>query len=893
MTPENKDYQGLTSQQAEARLLTEGENCLPQTKAPGFGMLFLKQFKSPFIYVLLIAAVVSFLLDQPINGLFIFAVLLLNATIGSFQEYSAEKAAVALNALVPQMANVLRNGHSQRINSKALVTDDLVYLASGDKVPADGICLEAQQLTLDESMLTGESLAVLKSEKSEYSPPSETPQISNGCENICYAGTTVIRGRGLIKITATGLNTEIGKISNVISQKDTVKAPLLQRIERFTLQVTFATLIVISLIFIISLVRGEALTHVFFLGVALAVSAIPEGLPAAITVALAIGMRRMARKNVIIRSLLAVESLGSCTFIASDKTGTLTVNDMTVEKIVLPNTNIFEVKKQPTANHFLIGEEQPAEIQNAIRELCETGALCNEAELYFKDNQWQSSGDQVDIALLNLYKKAGLSPEQRKQIFPVTDQIPYESENAFSASLNRVHNKEHNEEDNEEDNQYRLSVKGSVEKLLPITQQTDSQQKAILSQVSGLAGQGYRVLALANKSLLTQPEKLNNELHSLKFVGLVAIIDPLREEASSAVKQCRDAQIQVAMITGDHPETAHAIASKLGIISDDEKVVHGEEISRLYQSSPEKLSKLVAQSHTFARVKPVEKKIIVEQLQQQGHFVAVTGDGVNDAPALKTAHVGISMGKRGTDVARESSDLILTDDNFASIINGIVEGRVVYANIRKVVFLLISTGAAEILLFILSLLAGLPLPLFPIQLLWLNLVTNGVQDVALAFEPAEGNELKKAPRPPSESIFNKLMIERVVINAIVMGSIAFCLFAFNLYQGMAETEARNLTLLLMVLFENVHALNSRSESLSLFKMSFFGNKLLLLGVLIAQGIHIGAMYSETLGNLLQLTPVSLKQWFNLLSIALILIVVDEAHKYWHRRKQILPDTKVF
>ncbi|MCW8997963.1 MAG: HAD-IC family P-type ATPase, partial [Kangiellaceae bacterium] len=289
---------------------------------------------------------------------------------------------------------------------------------------------------------------------------------------------------------------------------------------------------------------------------------------------------------------------------------------------------------------------------------------------------------------------------------------------------------------------------------------------------------------------------------------------------------------------------------------------------------------------TYARVKPVEKQQIVEELQRQGHFVAVTGDGVNDAPALKTAHVGIAMGKRGTDVARESSDLILTDDNFSSIVKGIVEGRVVYANIRKVVFLLISTGAAEILLFILSLLAGLPLPLFPIQLLWLNLVTNGVQDVALAFEPAEGNELKQAPRDPNESIFNRLMIERVLVNATVMGSLAFILFALSMQSGASEAEARNLTLLLMVLFENVHALNSRSETKSLFRMNFFSNKLLLLGILIAQSIHIGAMYTDGLGGLLQLSPVTFEQWSFLLSIALILIVTDEGVKWWNRHKSL-------
>jgi calcium-translocating P-type ATPase len=861
--PEHARHSGLSSEQAKQRLLEQGPNTLPESKPPLFVFLFLKQFKSPFIYVLLIAALVSFALGQDINALFIFAVLLFNAVIGSFQEFSAEKAANALNAMVPQMANVLRDGHTQKINSKEIVVGDLVYLASGDKVPADGRCLEANQLTLDESMLTGESVTVLK------------PQIDNNNEisnnqQLCFAGTTVAKGRGLIQITATGLDTEIGKIASVVSRERQVKPPLLQRIEKFTLKVTIATLLIIGLIFLVSLIRGDALSQVFFLGVALAVSAIPEGLPAAITVALAIGMRRMSKVNVIVRSLMAVESLGSCTYIASDKTGTLTVNDMTVQKILLPSWQSFSVSGEGQDIHGHINSEEKK--TEEIDQLCTIGALCNESEFYLKDNQWQAEGDQVDIALLVLYNKLGKSHQLLQQRFPEISRIPYESENSFSAALNRSNN------------HFTLSVKGSVEKLISMCELDEEQTKNILSQVNQLASQGYRVLGLANKALNEIPYELKAELSQLNFVGMIGIIDPLRREAIKAVNQCKQAQIQVGMITGDHPETAKAIANKLGIYERHQKIVLGEEITDLAQNDPAELSRIVQDNHVFARVKPIEKQIIVEQLQQQGHFVAVTGDGVNDAPALKTAHVGIAMGKRGTDVARESADLILTDDNFSSIVKGIIEGRVVYANIRKVVFLLISTGAAEIFLFILSLLAGLPLPLFPIQLLWLNLVTNGVQDVALAFEKAEGNELNQSPRAPQESIFNRLMIERVIINAVVMGSIAFSLFAFSLSQGMDESTARNMTLLLMVLFENVHALNSRSENISLFKMPFFGNKLLLLGILIAQSIHIGAMYTEGLGGLLDLSPVSLQQWFYLLSIALVLIAVDEGHKWWHRMR---------
>jgi len=904
---------GLTSEQAAEKLLVQGLNTLPESKPPRLVLLFLRQFKSPFIYVLLIAAVVSFLLAQTTNGIFILLVLLLNAVIGSFQEFSAEKAANALNALVPQMANVQRDGHIQRINSNELVPGDVVVLASGDRVPADGICLEAKELILDESMLTGESQAVLKNATnnivadSSLAPDSNlTPVLDlhldsdsaikqiNSSEQQCFAGTTVVKGRGVIKINYTGSDTEIGKIAQAVSPENDVKPPLLQRIERFTLVVTIATLLIISMIFIISLFRGDPLDQVFFLGVALAVSAIPEGLPAAITVALAIGMRRMAKVNVIVRSLMAVESLGSCTYIASDKTGTLTVNDMTVQQILLPSCQGFKITGEGRDIHGEVipnddsddgSSHAPIELAlsskklttqpindsiEQLERLCRVGVLCNESEFYLKDKQWHAEGDQVDIALLVLGNKMGQSQQQWQQKHPEISRIPYESENAYSASLNS------------DDGQFIFLVKGSVEKLVSMCSLAHNQQQKLLDQADFLASQGYRVLGFADKKVPEIPDKLVDALDNLSFVGMVGIIDPLRKEAIDAIKQCKQARIKVAMVTGDHPQTAKAIAIRLGIFEPNQQVISGDMIASLLKNDPNKLNQVIKQNNVFARVKPIEKKTIVEQLEKQGHFVAVTGDGVNDAPALRSAHVGIAMGKRGTDVARESADLILTDDNFSSIVNGIIQGRVVYANIRKVVFLLISTGAAEIFLFILSLLAGLPLPLFPIQLLWLNLVTNGVQDVALAFEPAEGNELDRPPRSPKESIFNRLMIERVVVNALVMGSIAFILFALSIKQGMSESEARNMTLLLMVLFENVHALNSRSENISLFKMPFFNNKLLLLGILIAQSIHIGAMYTDWLGGILQLSPVSFQQWFYLLTIALTLILVDEGHKWWHR-----------
>ncbi|TQV77118.1 HAD-IC family P-type ATPase [Aliikangiella marina] len=867
--PLKETITGLDSRLVTLKLAEFGENCLPESPPPALLILFLRQFKSPFIYVLLIAAIISFALGKNLNGIFIFAVLLINAIIGSLQEFSAEKAANALKKMVPQLSTVIRDGHTQSIDSTLIVPGDIVLLASGDRVPADGICIQAQQLLIDESLLTGESAEVSK-QVAEAFEESQITDFENNQK--CFAGTLVARGRGIIVVTHTGINTEIGKIAKAVNTSESVKPPLLTRIEKFTYNVTIATLIVVAFIFLIAMLRGDSLTQFFFLGVALAVSAIPEGLPAAITIALAIGMRRMAKVNVIVRNLMAVESLGSCTYIASDKTGTLTVNDMTVSRVILPNARTLSVTGEGLNLHGDIIGEQGEQDQQQLKRLCMTGALANEAELYLAEGNLIGEGDQVDIALLVLLNKYGIEHRVLQQRHPEIMKIPYESENAFSASLNRL------------DGRFLLSVKGSWETIKTQCDSQDDEQllAEIEQQVLTLAEKGYRVLAFAGKEIQTLPHQVEDELSGLEFIGLVGIIDPLRHEVFDAVKACKSARIEVAMITGDHPATALEIARQVKIEGNG-NVLTGEQIRDLKSNNPQAFAKAVSETSVFARVKPLEKQCIVEELQRQGHYVAVTGDGVNDAPALKNSHVGIAMGKRGTDVARESADLILTDDNFSSIVNGIREGRVVYANIRKVIFLLISTGAAEIILFILSLLAGLPLPLFPIQLLWLNLVTNGVQDVALAFEPAEGKELNNPPRKPNEPIFNRLMLERVIVNAIVMGGVAFALFYLCLSQGIQETSARNMTLLLMVLFENVHALNSRSESQSIFSIPFLSNKLLLLGILIAQSLHIGAMYLDGLSGILEVEPVTLQQWFYLLLTATTLILVDTAYKKFKQR----------
>jgi len=886
-----KSYsKNLTKQQAKKALVKFGRNILPEVKAKSLLEVFLYQFRGPFIYVLFGASILSLFLGQYINAIFILAVLLINAVIGTIQEYSAEKAAKALKKMVPSFANVIRDNKLVKVDSEIIVPGDLLQLVPGDKVAADMVLQQTSSLKVDESMLTGESMPVDKIIVKASEAVSDVVEMFAGTnklddenqelidkQQMCYAGTAVLNGRGSGYVIATGINTQLGKISEDIESEQT-KPPLLLRIEVFTKRITYAILLLIALIFIITLVRGDEIGQVFLLAVALAVSAIPEGLPAAITVALAIGMRRMAKVKVIIRNLLAVEALGSCTYIASDKTGTLTVNEMTIQNITLADGKSFDVSGEGLDLH---GEILPSSSSNlnkntieqttkqALKLLTYAGLLANESYLEETREGWQGQGDMVDVAFLVLASKLGINYQEVRSRYREVGQIPYESENAYCASVNEFEGK------------HMLFVKGSVETLLTMCDfKVHNQDKLKLTQyVDQLASDGFRVLGIAYKELKLVPGQLEDELIHLSFIGMVGMIDPLRHDVIEAVSACKAAKIKVAMITGDHPKTAMALAQQAGIATPNMKAVTGIQIAEAFEQGVTAFKYCVHSTQVFARISPHQKRQIIEQIMHDGDFVAVTGDGVNDAPALNHAHVGIAMGLRGTDVARESADIILTDDHFASIVDGITQGRIVYNNIRKVIFLLISTGAAEILLVIFSLLFGTPLPLFPLQLLWLNLVTNGIQDVALAFEPAEGNELTKAARPPCEPIFNRLMLERIIVNAIVMGCLAFALFKWQIDTGVAEQEARNITLLLMVLFENVHVLNSRSETLSIFKQYFFGNKFLLFGMLAAQGIHIAAMYTPGIRELLQLSPVTLEQWSTLLVIALILIVVDESHKY--------------
>jgi Ca2+-transporting ATPase len=862
------DAGGLSSAEAAKRLASLGRNELPSGPPPNPFLVFARQLASPLIYILMGAAALSAAMGDWSDAGFIAVVLAINAAIGGFQELSAERSARALRALTSPHALAVRDGREVVVDATTLVPGDVVCIEAGAKVPADLRLFGSGSVSIDESLLTGESLAVSKNGAAVLAV--DTPVAD--CITMAFAATLVTAGRMHGVVVATGLETQLGKIAHSLEGATEAKPPLLVRMERFTRRIALTVLLAVLVLGALAFARGAPAKEVFLLAVALAVSAIPEGLPVALTVALSIGARRMAGRQVIARRLVAVEALGSCTFIASDKTGTLTMNELRARVVSLPEGARFELTSRVDAR-----------THDRLRRFAEAAALCNDGVRERSGDGWSQHGDAVDVALLALADDLGVDRIALVTRNPRRGAIPYESERGFAATL-------HTAQDG-----LRTAVKGAGERVLPMCTRMATDEgdvpidtAKVEAAATLLASDGYRVLAVAERraDLASSHDSGIDEGHlrDLTLLGLVGMIDPLRPEAKACVEACQRAGIGVAMVTGDHPVTALAIARELGLASADERVVTGPMLARATKEGPDAIDALVRRSRVFARVEPTHKLEIVQSLIRLGHFVAVTGDGANDAPALRAAHIGVAMGARGTDVARENADLVLTDDNFASIVAGVEEGRIAYANVRKVIFLLVSSGAAELLLFVLTTAAGLPIPLRPVQLLWLNLVTNGIQDVALAFEPGEGGELERRPRPPSEAIFDKTMIERTLLSAAVMATVAFAAYRWMLEHGWSLERAQSGVLLLLVLFENFHAGNSRSEHRSLFALSPLRNPFLFVGTLAAQLLHIAAIHMPGLRDRLHLEPVSLEQWATSLALASTLLVASECQKALARRR---------
>ncbi len=864
---------GLSPQAVDERRREFGPNVLPAAPPTSLARIILHQFLSPLIYVLLVAGIVSLAIGEVTDAGFIFAVIGLNAALGAFQEWKAQRSAAALQKLLRIMARVRRGGIAQEVSAEELVPGDVILLDSGQRVPADLRLVQGSNLALDESLLTGESLAVEK----RVAPLPEDAALTER-NNLVFAGTTVNNGRGVGVVVATGLRTEVGRIARAVTGAEASKSPLLIRMERFARQISLGVLGCVALLALISLAQGIAYIDIFFMAVALAVSAIPEGLPVAMTVALSIAASRMARRNVIVRKLTAVEGLGSCTCIASDKTGTLTVNRQTAKVIGLPGGELLSVSGEGYAGEGEVHSAEGAELAPLHREnlarLARAAMLCNEASLQRVDGAWVASGDAVDVALLALGVKAGLDPAQVHASMAPAGEIPFESERRFAARFYR------------EGEASRVALKGAVEVVLEfcstmqIADAEDPLQPDLIQQQAlALAEGGFRVIAVADGHLAAPLPEAPAEtvLAGLVFLGLVGLIDPLRPEAPAAVERCRRAGIRVLMVTGDHPATSLTIARELGIARSRDDLITGGELAAIGTADVPLFLAAVKDATVFSRVTPLQKLEIVEALLRLGHFVAVTGDGVNDAPALRRANIGVAMGS-GTDVAKDTAEILVSDDNFASIVAGIEEGRFAYDNIRKVVYLLISTGAAEIILFALALAAGLPLPLLAVQLLWLNLVTNGIQDVALAFEGGEPGAMEHPPRPPGQGVFNRLMIVQSLVSGLTMGLIAFAAWLWLERAGYPEAEARNLLLMLMVLLENVHVFNCRSERVSAFRTPLRRNRLLIGGVIVAQGVHIASLYLPPMQRVLGVAPVSPTAWLTLLGLALLLLLAMEVFK---------------
>jgi magnesium-transporting ATPase (P-type) len=866
---------GLTAEEVGTRIQVFGSNTLPSGQPVALWEVVIRQFKSPLIYILMIAALISFVIGEFTDGAFILAVITVNAIIGTLQEWKAEKSAQSLQALLRIMAHVRRDRQGTTVDAGEIVPGDIIILNEGDRIPADIRLLHESSLKVDESLLSGESLPV---EKSAVVIPEKTPFMSRG--NMAYAGSTVVSGKAEGVVTATGLLTEVGKIARSVVATESVKPPLVIRMETFSQKIGILVLAACSVLAVIAIAQGMPIIDVFFISVALAVSAIPEGLPVAITVALSIGVSRMAARNVIVRKLTAVEALGSCTCIASDKTGTLTVNAQTLQRIELPDGRSYSLTGEGYIGEGEVTQLNGGPVQEPERQrlmdIARLGIICNGAELTRSGKDWSHVGDPIDIAFLAYGYKLGLNSEDVRGKNSIIGEIPFEAERRYAATF--FHDGTHS----------RVAVKGAMEVILPMCRNQSTvdgnspfDTSILMERALDLSAQGFRVIAVASSDVAvtsTKKDLGSKDIPPLTFMGFACFIDPVRPDARESIRACQESGIRVVMVTGDHPATALAIARDLGIATSSDQVITGTEMEELGNyEDPDSLKKL-ADISVFARVIPLQKLAIVKNLQTFGHYVAVTGDGVNDTPALKQANIGIAMGS-GTDLAKDTASIIVTDDAFSSIVAGVHEGRIIYDNIRKVTYLLISTGFAEVVLFTLSLLAGLPLPLLAVQLLWLNLVTNGIQDVALAFEGGEPGVMKKKPRPPSETIINRLMAEETIVSGLYMGVSAFVVWYFLIGAGVEETAARNLVLLLMVLLENAHVFNCRSESISAFRIPLSRNYFVIVAVIAAQGIHILSMYIPFMQDVLGVSPVTFEEWLFFLGIALVLIAVMEMYKF--------------
>lgn len=852
---------GLKLGEVNKRIKKYGLNELPKEKDKKISEMFFSSLKDPIIYVLLVATILSFLVGETIDGLAILFIIMVDAIVSTVQEYSANKNSEALRSLIKVKVKVIRDSKYHEIDSAELVPGDIVVIEPGTKASADLRLIKATNIMVDESILTGESLGVIKDDIM-----SKTNIKNNGM--IIYGGTSVLTGYGLGVVVKTGIETEIGKIAKKVTDTEESKSPLTIRMEKFSKDITFLIVSIAFIIGIILVLKGDNLFDIFLSVVALSVSAMPEGLPLALTMALTIGSNRMGKRNVIVKKLNAVESLGSCTVIASDKTGTLTVNEQTAKKIVLANGDIFDIEGN---GYNIIGKV--SSVNNGKKEEAEyiskLGFINNESVFEKEESgSWNILGDSIDVAFKVLSYKLSTNEVNVE----IIKEIPYESEKKYSALFYN------------DGGVVKCTAKGSIEKILEFCTYSYEDKKKVkinkselLRQNEELASKGYRVIAVCDGTIddKTYGEKA---IRDLTFIGLVGFIDPVRTEVRDSIRECKIAGINVIMITGDHALTAFAIAKELRMANSFDEVVTGDELKQ-YLDENESFDSFIKNKKIFARVTPIEKLKIVESLERMGEFVAVTGDGVNDAPAIKVANIGVAMGS-GTDVAKETAKMIIVDDNFTSIVAGIEEGRNAYSNIRKICILLLSCGIAEVFFYLMSIVFNLPIPLLAIQLLWLNLVTDGLQDMALSFERETDTIMKEKPRKTTEGLFEKEMLKQIMISGLFMGILVFIVWVFLIKVfNMDENIARGYVLALMVFIQNFHVLNCRSESKSVFNNKLSTNKFVIVAIVSSVLLQIIVMEVPVLSNFLQTTSIPYLHLILLILLACPILFVMELYKY--------------
>lgn len=849
---------GLSQQEAEKRLEKYGLNEIKEEKKISLFQIFFNQFKSPLIYILLFAIIITLAIGEYTDSVIISIIVVINAVLGFSQEYKAEKSIEALKKLTSLKATVVRDGTEKRILAKDLVPGDIIRLEEGEKIPADARLIEVISLETHESALTGESTPIAK----EINAIKEKKPIAEQ-SNMIFSGTVITRGRGKAIVVRTGMRTEIGKIAEMMQSEKKEQTPLQLELAKFGKLLGIAIIVICIIVFLTGLLRGNEIVEMFVTAIALAVAAIPEGLPAVVTITLAMGVTRLVKKNALVRKLHSVETLGCTNVICTDKTGTLTKDEMTVKELFV-NNNLIKVTGQGYSRTGVFLDSKPEDYELFLR----ISSLCNNATI----NHKQIFGDPTEIALLVCAAKANLFRENLEQDFPRIHEFPFDSERKMMTTIHKNKGKEI------------VFVKGGPKQVIDncsfyyddgeIIRLTKSKKEEFLEKNREMASKALRVLAMAFREL---PEKTKYSTENIEkdlvFVGFTGMMDPPRAEVKDAIELCRKAGIRVIMLTGDQRTTAKAVGIQIGLINKDDKVITGMDIMEL---SDKEFDNVVKETSIFARISPKDKIRIVDSLKKYGNVVAMTGDGVNDAPALKKADIGIAMGITGTDVSKEASDMILLDDNFASIVNTIKEGRGIYDNIKKFVEYLLSSNLGEILVILVAMLIGMPLPLIAIYILWINLVTDGLPALALSVDPIEPGIMERKPRKKDSQIFSKNIILRMTAVGIIMciGTLAL----FKLYDPVNNlVYAQTIAFSTLMMFQMFNVLNCRSERNSLFKIGIFSNKYLIGAIAISILLQVMVIHTP-LAIFFKTTPLLLIDWVYVILMSSTVLIFGEIIK---------------